>query len=424
MKLIKKIIQNDLFKISSLNSFSILLKIGTGLITSKFLAIFVGPSGMGLLGNLRNFMSSLEGVSTLGFQSGIIKYIGENENNKKELEKTISTVLLSFLILSTFLSVLIFNFSDYFCYKFFENNSKYAIVFKLVAIVLPWNVLSILFVSIINGLGGYNKVIFINIITNILSVCFSLVLIYNFKTLGAFIAIVIVPIVSVFATFFYLPKEIQIFKRLNFQEFDFKILKNLLSFSLMILPPTILSPYFYIQIRNYLIANVGLDQSGFWEAMTRISNLYLLFVGTIVSVYFYPKLIKSKGKAEIKSVIWNYYKFILPVFVVGTILVYFLRFLIIKIIFTNDFLPVSGLFFWQLIGDVFKVCGMILGFLLMAQKKILHFVFIEVTALLFLYITSLICIKNFGVEGVVMAQAIENMVYLFVLGIYFRKYIY
>lgn len=424
MDFIKKMTKTDLFKITSLNSLSVLFKIGTGFITSKLLAVFVGPSGMALVGNLRNFITSLEGISTLGFQNGVVKYIAENANNKKELEKTISTVLISFLVGAFLLSALIFMFSDYFCYKIFGNNLQYAIVIKIVAIILPWNVISLLFLSIINGLGRYNKVIIANIIANVICVLLSIVLIYYFKILGAFFSIAIVPVVLVMVTSYYLPKEIQIFRRLNFSEYDFKILKNLSAFSLMVLPPTILSPIFNLKIRNFLIANVGLDKAGLWEAITRISNFYLLFVGSMVSIYFYPKLIKAKGIDETKKVIWSYYKLILPVFIAGGVLVYFSRFLIIKILFTNEFLPVSELFFLQLLSDVFKVCGMILGFFLMAQKKVFHYVFIEVLAIFFLYFASLFCIKTFGIEGVLIAQFLENFVYLLVLIVYFKKYLF
>lgn len=424
MKFIKKITQTELFKISSLNSLSVLFKIGTGLITSKLLAVFVGPSGMALVGNLRNFIASLEGISTLGFQNGIVKYIAENENNKKELEKIISTVMISFLIVAFFLSTLTFLFSDYLCFKIFGGNLQYAIVIKIVAIILPWNVISLLFLSIINGLGGYNKVIIANIIANVIFVTLSIVLVYYLKTLGAFFSIVIIPVILVIVTSFFLPKGIRIFKRLNFSDYDFKILKTFSTFSLMVLPPTILSPIFNLKIRNFLIANVGLDKSGLWEAITRISNFYLLFIGTMVSVYFYPKLIKAKGIAEIKIIIWSYYKYILPLFIVGGVVVYFSRFLIIKILFTNQFLPVSELFFLQLLSDLFKVCGMILAFFLMAQKRVFHYVFIEVLAIFFLYFASLFCINTFGLEGVLIAQFLENFTYLLVLVLYFKKYLF
>jgi len=424
LDLIKKILQTDLFKITSLNSLSVLLKIGTSLITSKLLAVFVGPGGMALVGNLRNFSSSLEGISTLAFNSGIVKYVGENQRDKKELDKLITTVLLSFLIITSFLSILIFIFSDYFCYKIFGNNLQYEIVFKIIAIVLPWNAVSVLFISIINGLGKYNKVILANIISNILCLLTSFILIYFFKTLGAFISIVIVPVIVVFVTSFYLPDEIQIFSRFDFHQYDFRVLKNLGKFSLMILPSTILSPLFNLQIRNFLITTVGLHQSGLWEAITRISNLYLLFVSTIVSVYFYPKLIKANIIDDIKEVILGFYKFILPVFIIGTTAVYFLRFFIIKTLFTDEFLPLSELFFWQLTGDVFKVAGMILGVFLMVRSKILPYVFFELLSIILLYFLSLFFVKILGVEGVVIAQAIDNVVYLLMLSVYFRKYLF
>jgi PST family polysaccharide transporter len=170
-----------------------------------------------------------------------------------------------------------------------------------------------------------------------------------------------------------------------------------------------------------LIASVGLQNSGFWEAITRISNFYLLFASTILSIYFYPKLVKANGTTETKEVIWSFYRFILPMFIGGTILIYFLRFFIIKTLFTNEFLPVSELFLWQLMGDIFKVAGMILGILLIARRNVTHYIFIEIMALVFLYFTSLFFIQYFGLEGVVMAQAVENFVYLLVLGFYFRK---
>ena len=39
-----------------LNSASVVLRIGVGFITSKFIAVFVGPSGMALVANFRNFV--------------------------------------------------------------------------------------------------------------------------------------------------------------------------------------------------------------------------------------------------------------------------------------------------------------------------------------------------------------------------------
>lgn len=398
-----------------------MIKMGIGLVTSKLLAIFVGPSGLALIGNFRNFMAALEGVSTLSFSAGIVKYIGENEDDKKELEKIIATVLLSFLSIGFILSILVFFFSDYLSFEIFGNNLKYSILFQVVAIVLPWNAISVLFISIINGLGKYQKVIYANIISNVVVLLLSLGLVVQYKTLGALLSIALIPVVLVFVNAYYLPKELPVFKGLSFKQYDFKIFKNLFAFSLMIVPSAILSPFINLQIRNFLIASEGIDSGGLWEAITRISNIYLVFVSTLVSIYFYPKLIKAKLLTESNVVIWRFYKSIFPVFVFGTVFIYFLRFFIVKVLYTTAFLPITTLFFWQLIGDVLKVAGLILGFQLLAKKNMVAYIGFEMVSLVFLYASSVFCIKTMGLEGVVMAQALENLLYLVMLMVYFRN---
>src|SRR5690606_33090079 len=102
--------------------------------------------------------------------SGIVKYVGENEDNERQLSKVLSTVFLTFLSISLLLSLLILLFSEFICFHVFGINSQFEIVFKVVAVVLPCNVVSVLFISVISGLGKYNKVIFANIVSNIFGV--------------------------------------------------------------------------------------------------------------------------------------------------------------------------------------------------------------------------------------------------------------
>ena len=397
---------------------------GIALITSKMIAVFVGPGGMAYIGNFRNFMTSLEGISTLAFSSGVVKYVGENEDKEKELTKIITTVLVTFLVFSTVLGFLIFVFSDFLCAKFFGNNLQYEIVFKVVAIVSPFSVVSVLFVSIINGLGSYSKLIYATIISNIIALVLTVLLIYEFKLVGALLSIALNPTILFTINFFYVPKELQLLSRINLKQYDFSVLKKLAGFSIMILPSFLLNPYVILEIRKFLIINVGLYEAGFWEAMSRVSNLYLMFVSTLVSLYFYPKLIKAKNEFETKQVFLNFYKSILPLFIACSIGIYFLRFWILKVLFSSEFLPVSDLFLWQIIGDFFRICGMILGFQFLAKKIILHYILFEFFSNLFLYFFSIYCIQLIGIQGVLMAQAAEYFLYFLVLVFYFRKIIF
>jgi PST family polysaccharide transporter len=84
-------------------------------------------------------------------------------------------------------------------------------------------------------------------------------------------------------------------------------------------------------------------------------------------------------------------------------------------------MPVTNLFFWQLSGDVFKVASLILGYQFFAKKLTLAFIVSEIFSLLVLYFSSIYLINLFGIQGVVMAQAFDNLLYFLVLVVYFRK---
>lgn len=417
----KKIYKSQLFKISSLNSSSIILKLGIGLVTSKLLAVFVGPGGIALVGNLRNFMSSVETVSTLGFQNGIVKYVAEIQKDKLQVQKFISTVFISLLLVAVLTSGMLYFFAVFWNQKIFGNHFEYDFIFKALSLALPWYAVSVFLVSVLNGLGNFKKVIWINSIGNTIGLLVSFVLILEYKTFGALLSIVISPALLFFVAFYFVNREIAVFKIISSAAFDFSFIKKLSSYSLMALVSSVLGPLVFLMVRNNIIQTLDINQAGFWETMMRISTYYMLFVSTVLTVYFLPKLSTSEDNQETKNIFWNYYKGILPVFILGVTIIYFARFFIIRLLFTKEFLAVESLFFWQLLGDVLKVASLILGYQFFAKRLTAAFIISELLSLALFYFLSDYLMGLFGIQGVVMAQAIDNFVYLLILAIYFRK---
>ena len=107
MDIFKKIIQSKLFKAASLNSVSILVRIVTGFVSSKAIAYFIGPSGMALMGNLRNFTTTIENIGVLGLQNGIVQTSAKNQESKEQLNHWVTSLFWFFFILSLALSLTI-----------------------------------------------------------------------------------------------------------------------------------------------------------------------------------------------------------------------------------------------------------------------------------------------------------------------------
>ena len=421
MNFYKTIVRTPLFKATSLNSISVMLKIGSGLITSKVLAIFIGPAGMALAGNFKNFMTSIESIATLGFQNGIVKYIVENKNNEVEFKKIMSTVFISLLSMSVLLSVVLFSFASFWTSTVLDNTTQYVNVFRILALVLPWYATSVFMIVVLNGLGKYRAVIYINIIGNIVGLLFAVGAVWYLKTMGALLSIIIPPALLFFVVFYYLNKDIRFFDTISRHSFDFQIIKNLSSYSLMALVSAVFGSWVMLAIRKSIIAALGLEQAGYWEAMTRISNYYLLFISTMLTVYFFPKLAFSTTKKATKNVFWSYYKGILPLFVLGLTVLFFLRFFMIRLFFTKAFFPVADLFFWQLLGDVFKAASLILGYQFFAKKLTAAFIATEIFSLSMMFAFCHFFMSAFGIQGIVMAHALTYFIYWIILVIYFRK---
>ena len=421
MSFIKEILSKPLFKATSLNAISILIKIFVGFITSKFIAIFVGPSGMALVGNLRNFLTTTEAFATLGFENGVVKYVAEHKSEKKQLKKTLSTIFITVLFTCFCISLGLFFFSQYLNASIFGNKFQYAFVFKSLAVALPFYIGNIFLIATINGFGAYKKVIYINILGSLIGLIASVFLIWKLNTEGALLSIILTPSVLFLVSFFSINQEIKILKAIDLKFYNLSFLKELSSYSLMALVSAVFGPMVFLAIRKYIIVNLGIEQAGFWEAMCRMSSYYFMFITSIISIYFLPKLATSKTNQETKTLFWNYYKGILPVFMIGMIVIYFLRDFIIHLLFTKEFLPVSKLFFWQLIGDTFKAASFILGYQFYAKKLTKAFIISELFSLFVLYFSSIYLVTQFSIEGVVMAHAFTYAIYFITLSIYFRK---
>lgn len=419
MSEIKKIIQQPLFKITSLNSIHILLKLIFGFITSKALALFVGANGMAYVGNFRAFLNVVENFSLLGIQNAIIKYVSENQHDKTKLKSVLATFGLLLLSSSIAISILLILGAKYWSNQIFNQSEKYSFVFYCIAIVFPLYVFSTFCISVINGFQEYKKVIYIQIISSGIALIFSLFLIYYYSTFGALVSLALAPVFVFFVCLFYLKNLISISDVFSFQNFNFSVVKNLSEYVLMALVSGVIGSFVLLEIRTDIVTIAGLQNAGIYEGLQRISSYYLLFVSSIMTIYFYPKI--AAKNSNLNEIIFNYLKTIIPIFTFALVLIYIFRKFIIQVLFSSEFETMESLFLWQLLGDLLKAISLIFGTILIANKKTKVFIITEIISLSILYFSSNWMLHTIGINGIVMAHTFTYFMYLLVLVIYFRK---
>ena len=387
MALISDIIKKPFVKVLSLNGISVIVRILGGLVTSKAVATYIGPSGMAIVGNLRQLLTPLEFFSTLGMQNGVVKYTAEYQKEPDKLNRMLATVFITLLSACIVLSIILYCFSGYISLWFFFGR-EYSWIVKVLAYSLPWYAGSLILISILNGLGSYQRVISINIAGNILGVLLSVILMWKYQTDGALLGTVFFQAFIFIFSFYTLSGKFALLSFFKPENFDVKMLLNLASYSIMTLVPALLLPVIYVGIKNKLAADYGLDIAGFYEAINRISSFYMMFATMMITVYFFPKLSSASIVSDTRNIIWTYYKSMLPLFAVGFAVLYFLRVFTVLIILKKDFLPITDLFFWQMLGDFFKIGSMILGYQFFAKRLTTAYILTELLSFGMLYFAS------------------------------------
>ncbi len=420
-KLIDYINNNVLIKVTSLKTAAILTRMIAGILTSKAIAVFIGAEGLALIGNLRNFVSSIQSVAILGFYKGAVKYIADYKENIVRLSRTISTVYYIGFVSSILVSLLCYFNAENINNIIFPNYNSYAYVIKIFAIVLPFYSLNMFSFSIMNGFSKYKILIIINIIGQILGVSIALLLIFQRKLEGALVSVVIAESLIFLITLVGIINRRSLTPLIQVKYVSFSYFKRLSSYSVMALFSAVLLPIVALAIRSHIIENIGYKDAGFWEAMTRISKYYLMLVSSLMALYILPRLSEINTAKAFKKEVFGFYKIVIPIMLIGFLLIYLLKPYIVTIVFSEEFKPVEGLFLWQLLGDFFKVLSMVIAYQFLAKKMFWHYVVTEAFLIIILYATSIYFIKIFDVEGAVIGHFVSYLMYYGVILLIFRS---
>jgi len=398
-----------LIKVAWLNSATLITKIIAGFLTTKFIAVFIGAEGLALIGNLKNFLNAVQSFATVGLYNGIVKYIGEFKNDTLKLSKTISTAYYLGFFTTIFISFLCYYNARSINDLIFYTQYDFAYIIKIMALALPFYALNMFCFSIMNGFSKYKILLIINIIGQIMGLCVTLLLIYQNNIDGALISVVIAPSLIFLITLVGILNRRSLITSIKVSNIDFRWLKKFGPYILMAIVSGIALPLVLIAIRSYIISSEGMKDAGFWEAMNRISSYYLMFVNSLMALYFLPRFKEIDNKIEFRKEVFSFYKTIIPLFGLGLLAIYLLRPFLVALFLTEDFNPVQDLFGWQLLGDFVKVLSVVIAYQFIAKKMFLHYIITEVFLVVILYLTSIYFIDNYGVKGANIAHFVTYL---------------
>lgn len=411
-----------LIKTSILTAISTAIKILNGLVVTKIIAIYIGPSGLALLASFQNFTSIVMTFATAGLNNGIVKYTAEYSSLVKKRRLWSTSVKISF-IFTTICSFFIFIFNEQLSIYFFQT-LEYKNIFTLFSITLFMFSLNTVLLSILNGQKEITKLTIINIFSSFVGLFLTGILTYYYNLYGALVSNVLGQTIVLFITIYFLLKTNWFRIKMFVGEMDKSELKKLSHFFLMAIVSALTLPISQIIIRNYISDNLSLESAGYWEAIWRISSTFTMFISTILTVYYLPKLASLKTDIELKNELFYGFKIIIPLTLFCIFSIYILKDFIILVLFTKDFLPAKELFLYQLMGDIFKIFSFLIGYLLIAKALTTKYILIQIIFMISFIFLSILCINYIGLIGVTISYFINYVLLSIVMIVMFRKILF
>lgn len=387
------------------------LRMVMGFIIAKIVAIYTGPTGLAMLGQVQSMSSCLNGMINAPVGNGIVRFTAEHHQQGYFAcspwwrASLYWVAIISCLVLP---SGLLFSAS---IAEWLLLDKKMAWIVIITVSLLPFSALGTLCNSVINGQQQYRRYIGLGMLSTLISsaVIVSLIIFAGIK--GALFAAAIQS--ALIGMVMLLANLRQPWMKITYWwgQQDNVARKKIFHYMLMALTSAMTIPISLILIRNILISQVGWDSTGYWQAVWKISEVYLSVITMALSTYYLPKLASLRGVNAIVSEVHKTALIIIPIVIIMALTIYLFRNVIIWLLFTPEFQPASNLFAIQLCGDIMKISSFLYAYPMISRGATKWFISSEITCAFIFVSLSYILTPMFGVIGVPIAYLINYIIY-------------
>ncbi|WP_439287307.1 lipid III flippase WzxE [Lonepinella sp. BR2357] len=392
-------------------STAVAIKLIIGLVVIKIFALNFGSAGLGQAANYMTLLTVLGVLSGAGILNAVTKFVAEYEQDPQRLQAILGVSSLWIMSVSAILALIGLLFAQPISLFLFQT-ADYSLTIQLLALLQCLMALGNYFIAILKGQRQAKACAMSSIFSNLVgSICLLLCLWFAGYQ-GALIGFACIPALIV------VPSLIALFKQHWYwhwqwlkPKFDFSISALLSHYMLMTLVTACTMPVVSILLRNQLIDSQGLSAVGLWQGLSRISDAYLQLLTTAFSVYLLPTFAKLSEKSAIQKEAKKALGFIFPLALALALLVFFSRDYLIIVLFSPDFTPMSDLFGWQLVGDLFKVASYVFGYLWLAKAATGRYICAEIVQGVLLFGLSSYGIAQQGVAGATLGYGLCYMIY-------------
>lgn len=390
----------QIFKATSLFGGVQVFNIIISIVRSKFVAILLGPAGMGIAGLLTSTTGFVSAMTNFGLGTSAVKNVAAAATISDEVRiSTVVTVLRKLVWITGILGMILTAIFSPWLSELTFGNRDYTLAFIWISVTLLFQQLSKGQMVVLQGLRKLQYLAKANILGSIIGLVISIPVYYIWRLDGIVPVIIISSVITMLLSSYFTRKTgvktLQITLRETITEGKEMIkLGFALSMSGLI---TIGTSYL---VRIYISNTGGVEQVGLYQAGFAIITTYVGMIFTAMSTDYYPRLSAVSNDNQKTRELINQQAEV-AILILAPILTIFLIFInwIILLLYSQKFVAVDEMIHWAALGMYFKAASWSVAFILLAKGASKLFFWNELVSNLYTLGFNLVGYKLAGLEG-------------------------
>ena len=383
-------------------------------IRSKFIAVLLGPTGMGISGLLTSTLNLIVGFTNLGLGTSAVKNISAANisGDKTRVTKTIIILKRLLWILGVLGAIVTLILSEWLSQITF-GNEDYTFAFAWISIAVLVKNITTGQLAVLQGLRKIQYLAKANLYGSFLGLVITIPLYYIYG-IDAIVAGIMITAALSFLLSWYYSNKVDILHVKVSKDMAVEESKDMLSMGVMLSLSGIivmLSAY----IVRIFISNTGtLADVGLYNAGFAIISTYVGLVFTAMATDYYPRLSSVADNNKLCKDTINQQAEV-AILILAPILIVFIVFikLIIILIYSYKFVVIDAMICWAAIGMLFKAASWAIAFILLAKGASKLFLINEIIANFNVLVLNLLGYYYGGLTGLGVSFMLGFLLYLF-----------
>lgn len=355
----------EVFRSSAIIGGSSAINMIVSIVKVKFLAVLLGPAGVGLMGVYLNIMSMAATLAGCGIGSSGVRQVAASADDAATLSIVRRALWRGNLLLGISGMAALWLLREPVAHWVFGDGAHTGAVGWL-ALGILLTLLSGSQTALLQGLRRIGDLAKISIVSALVAAAAGIMAVHFLGEEGVLWFVLTAPAVNFLVAGYYarrLPRPHTASDHAAVQQQWLVMLKlgiPLMSAGLVMLISQLL-------VRSIVLRELGIDASGYFQAAWAISVTYVGFLLNAMAMDYYPRLTRAIGDHQHASRLVNE-QAEMALLLAGPVLIATITFApwVIQLLYSQAFGPAAELLRWQVLGDILKLASVPIVFIFLA----------------------------------------------------------